>query len=376
MNVTMFLFHTFRNDHRVLKEARSLIAAGHGVTLIAFREEDRTPEWSDEEGIRVRRLRLHRWPSPKGRYAEYFLRAARAAGKTDADAYHAHDLDTLLTAALAARLSGSPLVYDSHELFTETHFLIGRARERRIWSFLERRLIRSARRVITVSEPIAEELAGRYGVDRPLVLRNMPEYHPPPRPKPLVEIPPGEPLFLCQGYLQEGRGLDILVRAMASVPRGRLLLLGDGERMREELRALARETGVEEKVLFHPAVPIEELPARTAAATVGLIAYTAESLNFLYALPNKFFEYIMAGVPVLSTDLPEIRRLIDAHRVGEVVLPGTPESFAEAMNRMAGDPGRLAEIRSRCLAAARDLHWGEEEKKLIHLYRELEEEAG
>ena len=146
--------------------------------------------------------------------------------------------------------------------------------------------------------------------------------------------------------------------------------------MREDLRALARETGVEEKVLFHPAVPIEELPGRTAVATIGLIAYTAESLNFLYALPNKFFEYIMAGVPVLSTDLPEIRRLIKTHRVGEIVLPATPEAFAEAMNRMAGDPGRLEELRARCLAAARDLHWGEEEKKLIRLYRELEEEAG
>ncbi|MBN1827107.1 MAG: glycosyltransferase family 4 protein [Candidatus Eisenbacteria bacterium] len=375
MNVTMFLFHTFRNDHRVLKEARSLIGAGHRVTLIAIREETKSPEWSTEEGIRVRRIRLHRWPSPKGRYAEYFLRAAWAARATHADVYHAHDLDTLFPAVLASRFGRKPVVYDSHELFTETHFLIGREREKRIWSALERRLIRHARRVVTVSEPIAEELSKRYGILRPVVIRNCPVYHPPPAPRPLFTEKPGEPLFLCQGYLQEGRGLETLVRAMAFVPRGRLLLLGDGDRMREELERLVRETGVSERVLFQPAVPIEDLPSRTASATIGLIAYTAASLNFLYALPNKFFEYIMAGVPVLSTDLPELRRLIEQHGVGEIVEPSTPEAFAGAMNRLAADPDHLGRLRKRCLDAARTLHWGEEEKKLIHLYGEFEEQG-
>ncbi len=371
MRITMFLFHTFQNDHRILKEARSLITAGHEVTLIALRTDDSLPAERNEEGIRVIRLRMRRWPFRKGRYLEYFLRAGWNGWRSKADVYHCHDLDTLVPALLASRWRRSPLIYDSHELFTETHSLVGREREKRIWSWIERTFIPHATRTITVSDPIAEEMSRRYGMARPRVIRNCPAYHPPPTPRPLLEAAGDEPLFLCQGYLQKGRGLEMLVGAMLHVERGRLVLLGDGE-MREELQALIQNLKLQEKVHLLPAVPIEELPSYTASATLGLIAYSTVSLNFLYALPNKFFEYVMAGVPVLSTPIPEVARLIEEHELGWVLADPSPQSLADEMNRIARCGDEIARRKENCLRAARKLHWGEEEKKLLALYREVE----
>ncbi|MBM3319537.1 MAG: glycosyltransferase family 4 protein [Candidatus Eisenbacteria bacterium] len=370
MKIAMYLFHTFRNDHRVLKEARSLLSAGHEVVLIALREGDELPRERVEDGIRVLRLRIPARRFRKGRYAEYFVRAALAGLSARADAHHCHDLDTLVPAALASCFCHKPLIYDSHELFTETHFLVGREKERRIWAFLEKRFIRFAARVLTVSDPIADDLAARYGIERPLVVRNCPEYRTPPPPRPFFEDAGGEPVLLCQGYLQKGRGLETLVGAMRHVPRGRLVLLGDGE-MKEELARLVALLHLEEKVTLLPAVPIEELPSRTASATLGFVLYSTASLNFRYALPNKFFEYVMAGVPVVSSRIPEIARLIEEHGVGRIVDPVSPETVAREVNRLLEDPDAIARMRENCLRAARVLHWGVEEKKLLSLYEEI-----
>jgi glycosyltransferase involved in cell wall biosynthesis len=261
-------------------------------------------------------------------------------------------------------------VYDAHDLFTETHSLVGRERERRIWSFLERRLIRFAARVITVSESIARELARRYDIAAPLVLRNCPVYRTPPEPRFFFPEAPDEPVLLCQGYLQKGRGLEVLVGAMRHVPRGRLVLLGDGE-MREELDRLVRILRLEKKVTLRPAVPIDELPAWTTSATLGFLLYSTASLNFLYALPNKFFEYVMAGVPVVSSPIPEVAELIVAHGVGSVVERVTPEEVAREINRLLADGEGIARMKGNCLRAARSLHWGIEEAKLLGLYAGL-----
>jgi hypothetical protein len=138
---------------------------------------------------------------------------------TRADVYHCHDLDTLLPGTIASRLRRKPLVYDAHELFTDTHFLVGREKERRIWAFLERKLIRSAKRVITVSEPIAVELARRHGIEKPLVLRNAPAYREPCR----AGLPdaPEEPVFLVR--LPQKAGLRRL-SARCATCGGRLVL--------------------------------------------------------------------------------------------------------------------------------------------------------
>lgn len=367
MRIAMFLFHTFHNDHRVLKEARSLIRAGHRVTLVAMRETDRLPARATEEGIEVRRLRLHRWPFRKGRFLEYFVRAAIEGWRLDADAYHCHDLDTLLPGFLSSTRRGAPLFYDSHELYSETHFLIGRRREQAIWNFLERHLIRRAAAVITVSESIARELAARYSVSRPAVVRNIPELISPPTPTPFFDDGYDGPLFLCQGYMQPGRGLEDLVRTMQFVPRGRMVLLGNGE-LREDLQGLVERLDLGDRVFLFPAVPIEELPGYTASATVGLIAYSTESLNFRYALPNKFFEYLMAGVPVVTSNIPEVAALVEEYGVGRVVEPCDPHTLAKSLNDIVADPAEWKTLGENCRLAVRDLQWAREEEKLLRLY--------
>ncbi len=367
MRVVMFLFHTFHNDHRVLKEARSLVRAGHEVTLIAMRESDDLPAKEMEQGIEVRRLRLHKWPFRKGRFLEYFLRAGIEGWKLNADVFHCHDLDTLLPGFLASTRRGTPLLYDSHELYSETHFLIGRKREQTLWNFIERHLIRHTSNVITVSDPIARELRLRYGVEQPVVVRNIPELVPLPTPTPFFRDGYQGPVFLCQGYMQPGRGLELLIHAMQFVPRGRLVLLGDGE-IREDLRHLLHRLNLEDRVFLFPAVPLERLLEYTASASVGLIAYSTESLNFQYALPNKFFEYLMAGVPILTSNIPEVAELVRKYKVGRIIEPCDSRHFARELNSIAADPEGWKEISHNCRQAVHHLQWAREEEKLLHIY--------
>lgn len=370
MRIVMFLFHTFHNDHRVLKEARSLVRAGNDVTLIAMRETDDLPEKAIEEGIEVRRLRLHKWPFRKGRFLEYFLRAGYEGWKLNPDVYHCHDLDTLLPGFLGSIRRGAPLVYDSHELYSETHFLIGRKREQSIWNFLERHLIRHTSRVITVSDPIARELRTRYSIEKPVVVRNIPELVPLPSPTPFFKDNNGGPIFLCQGYMQPGRGLEVLIHAMKFVPRGRLVLLGNGE-IRDDLQTLLQRLDLTDRVHLFPAVPLERLLGYTACATVGLIAYSTESLNFQYALPNKFFEYLMAGVPVLTSNIPEVAQLVRDFNVGRIVEPCDPYHIARELNSIVADPDKWKKLSENCRKAVRRLQWAREEEKLLHVYSKL-----
>jgi len=404
MRIDMFVYNRCTSDPRVLKEARSLTEAGHRVRIVAVL--DATTERAEErEGFRI--VRIDRRPlhyralralrvvggilsrrvgtSPSGQaggeraarrlllaphkplmFLDYYWRAYRLVRADPPDALHAHDLNTLPVAAALARRLGLPLVYDAHELYPEISTLS--AREARVWRWLEQRLAKRADHTVTVCDSIAAELERRYGVERPTVLLNCP-----PSPNgsgPVADAATqGDPVVLYQGGFSPHRGLPTLVRAAHGLERGTIELMGWG-RLEEELRELIASEGLEGRVRIVAPVPPAEVTARAAAATIGVIPYEPVGLNNTYTTPNKLFDYMTAGLPIVGSRLPELARFIEGDELGLTFAPGDPISLAAALNWILADPPRYERMRERAREAAKRYTWERESSKLLALYED------
>jgi glycosyltransferase involved in cell wall biosynthesis len=369
----MLLHKSVVNDSRVRREASALAEVGHAVTVVELdhgargtldgfaRVSAAPPPW-----VR-RRLPFHAY---RLIFAAAFL--ARVL-RLRPDVVHAHDAAMLLPGIVGARLTGARLVYDSHELATGVPYRDGSWA--RFVAAIERLAVPRAALVVTVSDGIGERLQERYRLARrPTVVRNacaLPSGAPDGRLR--RELGIGDAgLVLHQGATARDRGGDVLVAAMRDVPDAHLVLLGDeGEPgSADELRRLARVAGVAERVHFRPGVPLEHLLALTAEADVGVSLLQDTCENHRLALPNKVFEYVAAGVPVVTSDLPETRRLVREHGIGWTVDPRRPDAVAAALRTALaarGDP----ELAQRLRLAADRLSWASERRRLQAAYEGL-----
>jgi glycosyltransferase involved in cell wall biosynthesis len=296
------------------------------------------------------------------------LLMARIAVKQSADVYHAHDLDTLLAGYLASRWTGQRLVYDFHELFTE-QFRTGvkTGLWRLFYGLLERILVKRADLRVTVCGSLGEWMSQKYGVYGIITVRNAPPYQEPPR------RPGGarEPVILYHGGYAPGRGLEQLIESARYLAAGRIVFRGFGP-LDAYLRALAKKQRVEDRVSFAPPVPMPELVRAASEADIGVIPYIPYCLNNRYCLPNKLFEYMMAGLAVAGSDLPELRGIIVGHHLGGIFDPEDPRDIARALNELVQGADRLEGMKRNALQAARMVfNWEREEHTLLKAYEAM-----
>ena len=369
LRICMLLHKSVVYDSRVRREARTLTEAGHRVTVV---ELDRGARGSLDGFARVsasppegvcRALPFHAY---RGAFLAGFV--ARVV-QARPDVVHAHDAAMLVPGLLAARFTGARLVYDSHELATGVPYREGGWA--RFVSAVERLAVPRCAAVITVSDGIAERLQELYGLRRrPTVVRNVCALAP---AAPTGELRArlgidGAPLVLHQGAAAPDRGCEVLIRAMESVPGAHLVFLGDegAPGFTAQLRVLAHGGRLDGRVHFHPGVPLDRLLAFTAEADVGVSLLQDTCENHRLALPNKVFEYVAAGVPVVVSDLPELRRLVDRYGIGRCTEAADPGAAAATLR------SALADRRDAALAsAARELSWEHERERLLALYARL-----
>lgn len=332
--VTLLVFDGFRNDSRVLKEALSLQAHGFFVRVVGSQEDD-LQETESKRGIPV--VRLKTGTGHNGllarlcKYLRYYVGAACLCRK---DAIvQCNDLLTLPVALFLRFLRGRSIriIYDAHEYETETNWLKGN--RQKLAKLVERALIRLVNRVITVSESIADAYVADYGITRPLVVLNSPPLSDVTRSDILRQelgIPAASTIFLYQGGLSANRGIELLLEAFQGFgPEVALVFLGYGA-----LEPFVREwTKSHENVYWHEAVPFEQLLAYTASADFGLSLIENSCKSYYYCLPNKLFEYAMAGLPVLVSNLYEMERTVRESGIGLVTEENTPESFRKTVRR-------------------------------------------
>ncbi|MNE32266.1 D-inositol 3-phosphate glycosyltransferase [compost metagenome] len=283
---------------------------------------------------------------------------------------HAHDVNTLPTAWLAARFSRARLVYDAHEISTSRE---GYESFRRLVGFVEKRLMPKADGSITTTDARAKYFARAYGVVRPTVLQNRPRLtycEQSNRIREELGLKAPWPIIVYQGGLQQGRGLDKLIRTAKDVPNAYFVLIGGG-RLTQSLIQLCEELGLQQRVHFIPTVALSELPKYTASADIGVQPIENTCLNHYTTDSNKLFEYLIAGLPVVATDFPEIRRIVRNNDVGILVPANNPPALAHALNQLVTDIELRKRLASNASSIATTLNWEEQEARLVHLYQQI-----
>jgi len=352
------------SDRRVDKNCHALIKSGYDVLLIGrIRKNSLAIEARD---YRTHRLRLIFDKGPLF-YAEYNFRLFLYLLFHKVDMLFSNDLDTLLPNYLASQIKRIPIVYDSHEYFTEVPELAGRSFVQSIWRSIESYIFPKLKTVITVCDSIAQIYRGKYGVDVKVV-RNIPptvSTKNPLKTKEELGIPTHKKIIILQGAgINIDRGAEELVDAMEFIENAALLIVGSGDVI-DILKEKAKKAEINNKVLFFPKQPFDKLHHYTVHADLGISFNKDTNLNYRYSLPNKLFEYIHAGVPVLASSLIEMKNIIDTFQVGMCIEDHSLENIAQIINEIFENNSLLFQWKENTKVAKTSLNWENEEKKLL-----------
>jgi glycosyltransferase involved in cell wall biosynthesis len=369
--VIVSVINDLSTDQRVHKVCNTLHTMGYEVLLVGRKQQKSQP-------LAPRRYKTKRMILffEKGIlfYAEYQLRLFFYLLFKKPDVLVSNDLDTLLPNYLISKLKRSKLVYDTHELFCEVPELQHRPLKRGIWKFIERRIFPKLSYVFTVNDSIANIYRQEYQVDIHVV-RNVPLlFHKNPfgkKTKRELGIPEDKKVIVLQGAgINVNRGAEEAVEAMQYITNAVLLIIGSGDVI-HLLKKLSTDLNLTEKVLFIGKVPFQELFQYTQHADLGLTLDKVTNLNYKYSLPNKLFDYIHAGVPVLSSDLVEIKKIITTYDIGDCVDRHEPEHIAKKISTMLHEETILQVWKKNTKIAAENLNWEKEEQQLIAVYQQF-----
>lgn len=282
----------------------------------------------------------------------------------------ANDLDTLLPNFLVSRLKHLPLVYDSHEYFTGVPELRYRPFVRFVWKSIEKMIFPKLEYVITVSEPIADIYESLYGI-RPLVIRNLSNNsdHIMPFRRSELGVDEDDLLLIIQGTgINIDKGAEELVDAVNIIPGVTLLIVGAGDVI-PRLKKQVEELDLGHRVRFVPTVNWETLMRYTRSADIGMCLEKDTNLNYRYSLPNKLFDYITAGIPVIASDLPETRKILIENNCGTIIESVTQANIGNALKELKNNKILLHELRKNSALASKKLNWDTESKKVLELYK-------
>ena len=244
----------------------------------------------------------------------------------------ANDLDTLLPNFLISKLKGIPLIYDSHEIFTEVPELYHNRLKKKIWELLESCIIPKLKFCVTVNDSIAEFFYKKYGVPF-LVVRNIPDTTTRKlenlKSRHELGLPENKKIVLLQGAgINMDRGAEELVIAMKYLQEDIMLLIIGGGDVLEKLKQMTKDNSLTNKIRFISKIPAEELFHFTGNADLGITIDKETNLNYRFSLPNKIFDYIHAEVPILASRLVEIEKIISTYTIGDFIDQHDPRHIA------------------------------------------------
>jgi glycosyltransferase involved in cell wall biosynthesis len=364
MHIILAVTNDISTDQRVIRTAYTLHKMPASITIIGRR----FPGYSSNSDPHFDAIRMNLIFN-KGPvfYAEYNIRLFFRLLGMKADILVSNDLDTLPAIYLASKIKKTVLVYDSHEYFTEVPELKNRSIVRWIWEKIESIILPHIHFSSTVSPSIADAYNKKYNI-RMEVVRNLPFRKPAPS-APMFQLrKQTEKIIIYQGALNMGRGLELSIKAMQFTENMQLVIIGRGD-LETELTELARSLGLNDRVTFTGRISPDKLLDYTVQADLGISLEEDLGLNYRFALPNKVFDYIQAGVPVLVSDLPEVKSLVLQYDVGMINNTRTPVELGALFSRILGDEPKLQSWKLNLKKAAAELCWENEEQKLVNLYK-------
>ncbi len=357
-------------DQRVHKVCTTLHQLGYQVTLVGRKQRKSLP--LIPRNYSTKRLFLL-FESGPFFYLEFQIRLFFYLLFHRGDVLVSNDLDTLLPNYLISKLKSSALVYDSHELFCEVPELLENPTKKGIWKRLERWIFPKLKYVFTVNDSIAKIYENEYNV-KLNVVRNIPLLGAQTNQqlnRADLGLPEGKKIIVLQGAgINVDRGAEEAVEAMQYVNDALLLIIGSGDVM-SVLKQSVSDFKLEDKVKFIGKVPFEKLLQYTLHADLGLTLDKDTNINYRYSLPNKLFDYIHAGVPVLASDLVEIRKIIFQYSIGDCIENHDPQHIAQKINSIFNDNATLQMWKKNTKIASADLKWENEEQQLIAVYKQF-----
>lgn len=384
--VVMLTISNLRIDPRIEREARALAASGYEVVVIGpdprqTPDEEAGVDWGDGVSFdwvpwQAISYTMH-WP---GLIGQQLYERAR---QHKAFAYHGHDIFTAFVGLSVARVTGSHLVCDFHEWGSEN--VKWNAAEEQwqpyptSWKMpmraVERLALRRASAVITVCDSIADDMAKELGGGRrPSIIRNVPEL----AQEPTRQYPPLKEqlgladdtfVLLWQGGTGPTRMIEPIIESLAYAPGCTFVIRGPSlEIYGDAYVELARKRGVDDRLVLLDAVPSRDVVAAGRGADAGIWTLPDLCKNFRYALPNKIFEYLASGLPVLVADYPEARKVAVGQKVGLTFDPYSPQSIADAINALVADHEALARMTEQTSTALGLLDANAEWEKVVKIY--------
>lgn len=388
----LVLFGNPRFDNRVLRHAQTLKKLGFHPVIYSFLTEGDSEDLIHERiQIKIKSIRfnsiIQRIKHSLFNLTHYPVsRIAEELAKERAELYVANDLPTLLFCRYAASKNNSFLVYDSHELFLEAHKgnqiakynLVKRAIHtvhHFVFFLNESRLITTTDLNLTVNYSISDIIAKRYRIQRPLVIRNVFEYQKPMKKRLFhkkFKLDSNKKIILYQGGLSPKRGLKLLINALLYLDDKYVIIFMGKGCYKVQLRELAIRLNKNNRVFFAKPVSKSRLISYTASADVGYLFYHTFNLNQVLTLPNKLFEYMMAGLPIVAQDLPEIRQIVNKEQIGILISEkASSEELARAIQN-AFLPSNWKRFHNNALKKAKQKYkWEREEKKLKRAYKKV-----
>ncbi len=359
-------------DQRVHKVCTTLHEYGYNVLLIGSKHSNTANLPARDYKV----VRLHLWCT-RGfmKYAEWNIKLCLYLLYHKADILLANDLDTLLPNYIVQCIKKNNLVYDTHEYFTEQEEVYNRKWVKRIWLGIEKRIFPHLKNVYTVNETIAKVYTKLYAV--PVhVVRNVPilvtqvkadkqlqeQYH----------IPIHNKILLTQGIgLHYNRGIEELIQCMQHLPNEyTLVIVGSGLAV-PQLKQLVLQLNLQDKVIFVGILPPQVLKQITPLAYCGFSLDKPTCLNYAYSLPNKLFDYIHAGIPVIASNVVEVANIIHTYKVGIVLQELTPHTIASAVLALKRNDDDYNQLKQHCKLAADVLNWQCEAVTLLQLFQQV-----
>lgn len=376
--ILVITVNELKNDNRVINEANALVSFGHDVDLVCLRNRN-----SDQQGHSYKfnafelKLFFEKWqkfyPVKFFKFFELIFRLLLISRKKSYEVIHAHDLDGLFVSKFVKRLSkpAVKIVYDAHEYETEVNGLTGIKKQ--FYKITERIFIKKIDAFITVSDSIASEYERLYGIKNATIILNTPNFSGYKNNRAYdhfrnkMNIRSDQRVFLYQGYLKRGRGIELLIKAFQNMPDDKnvIVFLGNGL-----LTEFVTDQSENSDVIFHhDFVSGDKIYEYTSSADIGISFIEDISLSYRYCMPNKLFEYMSAGLPVITSNLPDMKKFVQTYEIGLVATDNTVDGFANVIGRF--NEKNISMYKENALATSKIVNWEAQEKKLNKLYSSI-----
>lgn len=362
MKITVSVTNDLTTDQRVHKVCTTLTQSGYEVKLVGRKFRNSRPL---ERIYQTDRLRLFFNRSVLF-YAEYNIRLFFYLLFDKTGLFLSNDTDSLPANYLVSKIRRKPLVFDAHEMFPEVTEVTGRKFVKKVWTKLEDRMFPHLKHCYTVCQSIADYYNIRYKINMGVV-RNIPAARKDEEAKGRRGegvISHSQKIILYQGAVNIGRGIEQVIEAMPYLDGFVFYVVGDGDIL-QVLKERVNRMQLNDKVVFTGQIPFDMLPAYTACADIGVNLLENKGLNYYYSLPNRIFDYIRMHIPVLTSDFPEIRRIVAHYGVGTLIDRYEPQFLAETVKQMLAQGKNEAGF----AAANAELSWENESAVLLKIIK-------